>query len=138
MIAGNLPATDGPGTEATAGDVNSANGTANALRNDSKGKLLEPGLRFAGKTGTAQVKRITERERALGITQASLPWHLRHHALFVCFGPVDNPRYACAVIIEHGKAGGATAGPIGRDMLVETMKRDPSRHVDRFKKMASR
>jgi len=35
-------------------------------------------------------------------------------------------------------AGGATAGPIGRDMLVETMKRDPSRHVDRFKKMASR
>src|SRR6185436_6700220 len=45
--------------------VNAANGTANALRNDSKGKLLEPGLRFAGKTGTAQVKRITEREREM-------------------------------------------------------------------------
>ncbi len=68
---------------------------------------------FAGKTGTAQVKRITERERELGITQAQLPWHLRHHALFVCFGPAEKPRYACAVIIEHGMAGGTTAGPIG-------------------------
>jgi penicillin-binding protein 2 len=118
--------------------VNTGMGTANALRNDAKGKPLEPQFRFAGKTGTAQVKRITERERELGITQASLPWHLRHHALFVCFGPLDNPRYACAVIVEHGMAGGATAGPIGRDVLVETMKRDPSRRVDRFKKMASR
>jgi penicillin-binding protein 2 len=35
-------------------------------------------------------------------------------------------------------AGGATAGPIGRDVLVETMKRDPSRHTDRYRKMASR
>ena len=118
--------------------VNSAQGTANTLRRDAQGKLLDPALRFAGKTGTAQVKRITERERQMGITQASLPWHLRHHALFVCYGPVDAPRYACAVIVEHGEAGGKTAGPIGRDVLVETMKRDPSRHVDRFKKVASR
>jgi penicillin-binding protein 2 len=115
-----------------------AAGTASQLRLDGQGKLLPPELMFAGKTGTAQVKRITERERDMGITQASLPWHLRHHALFVCWGPVANARYACAVIIEHGMAGGATAGPIGRDVLVETMKRDPSRHVDRFKKMASR
>jgi penicillin-binding protein 2 len=113
-------------------------GTASQLRIDARGRLLDPALMFAGKTGTAQVKRITEREREMGITQDSLPWHLRHHALFVCWGPVDNPRYACAVIIEHGKAGGATAGPIGRDVLVETMKRDPSRHADRFKKLASR
>jgi penicillin-binding protein 2 len=118
--------------------VNSSLGTANQLRIDAKGKLLEPQLRFSGKTGTAQVKRITERERDMGITQAMLPWHLRHHALFVCFGPADKPRYACAVIIEHGMAGGATAGPIGRDVLVETMKRDPSRKTDRFRKMASR
>jgi penicillin-binding protein 2 len=115
-----------------------AAGTASNLRVDGQGKPLPPELMFAGKTGTAQVKRITERERDMGITQASLPWHLRHHALFVCWGPVANARYACAVIIEHGMAGGATAGPIGRDVLVETMKRDPSRHVDRFKKMASR
>ncbi len=113
-------------------------GTASNLKVDGQGKPLPPELMFAGKTGTAQVKRITERERDMGITQASLPWHLRHHALFVCWGPVASARYACAVIIEHGMAGGATAGPIGRDVLVETMKRDPSRHSDRFKKMASR
>ena len=118
--------------------VNAGIGTANQLRRDANGKVLDPSLAFAGKTGTAQVKRITERERDMGITQASLPWHLRHHALFVCFGPVDNPRYACAVIVEHGQAGGTTAGPIGRDMLVETMKRDPSRRSDRYRKMASR
>ena len=118
--------------------VNGTLGTANALRRDASGKLIEPAMRFAGKTGTAQVKRITERERELGITQAQLPWHLRHHALFVCFGPLDNPRYACAVIVEHGMAGGTTAGPIGRDVLLETMKRDPSRRIDNFRKMASR
>ncbi|MDB5490144.1 MAG: peptidoglycan glycosyltransferase [Reyranella sp.] len=112
--------------------VNASIGTANTLR------VKQPEFTFAGKTGTAQVKRITEREREMGITQASLPWHLRHHALFVCYGPVDNPRYACAVIVEHGQAGGTTAGPIGRDVLVETMKRDPSRRTDGFKKMASR
>ena len=117
--------------------VNSPSGTAAQLRLDADNKPIDPAFHFAGKTGTAQVKRITERERAMGITQAQLPWHLRHHALFVCFGPVDNPRYACAVVVEHGMAGGATAGPIGRDVLLETMKRDPSRHVDRFRKTAS-
>lgn len=123
--------------EGMIGVVNSGGGTAAQLRLDAGGKLLDPALRFAGKTGTAQVKRITEREREMGVTQDSLPWHLRHHALFICWGPIDNARYACAVIVEHGMAGGAAAGPIGRDVLVETMKRDPSRRVDRFKKTAS-
>ena len=119
------------------GVVNNPGGTAAFLRIDAQGKPLPPEFRFAGKTGTAQVKRITEREREMGVTQASLPWHLRHHALFICFGPVDKPRYACAVIVEHGQGGGQTAGPIGRDVLVETMKRDPSRRPDRFRKTAS-
>ena len=117
--------------------VNSGAGTANALRFDPKtGKPLEPALQFAGKTGTAQVKRITERERDMGITQDQLPWHLRHHGLFVCFGPVENPRYACAVIVEHGQAG-FNAGKVGKEVLVETMRRDPSRHMERYKKVAS-
>jgi penicillin-binding protein 2 len=117
--------------------INSPSGTAAQLRLDADNKPIDPAFHFAAKTGTAQVKRITERERAMGITQDQLPWHLRHHALFVCFGPIDNPRYACAVVVEHGMAGGATAGPIGRDVLLETMKRDPSRRVDRFRKTAS-
>ena len=117
--------------------VNSGAGTANQLRFDTTtNKPLEPALQFAGKTGTAQVKRITERERDMGITQDQLPWHLRHHGLFVCFGPVENPRYACAVIVEHGQAG-FNAGKVGKEVLVETMRRDPSRHMERYKKVAS-
>jgi penicillin-binding protein 2 len=117
--------------------VNASNGIANTLRIDTKtGKVLEPGLQFAGKTGTAQVKRITDRERDMGITQDQLPWHLRHHGLFVCFGPIDNPRYACSVIVEHGQAG-LNAGKVGSQVLVETMRRDPSRHMERYKKVAS-
>ncbi len=117
--------------------VNSGAGTANQLRFDpTTNKPLEPALQFAGKTGTAQVKRITDRERDMGITQEQLPWHLRHHGLFVCFGPVENPRYACAVIIEHGQAG-FNAGKVGKQVLVETMRRDPSRHMERYKKVAS-
>lgn len=117
--------------------VNSPSGTAPQLRLDASGKMIEPAFRFGGKTGTAQVKRITEREREMGITQEQLPWHLRHHALFVGFGPLDSPRYACAVIVEHGIGGGATAGPVARDLLLEVMKRDPSRRNDRFKKTAA-
>jgi penicillin-binding protein 2 len=117
--------------------INTGAGIANSLRIDkATGQLLEPALQFAGKTGTAQVKRITDRERDMGITQDQLPWHLRHHGLFICFGPVESPRYACAVIVEHGQAG-LNAGKVGSQVLVETMRRDPSRHMERYKKVAS-
>lgn len=62
-----------------------------------------PGVMIAGKTGTAQVRRITMAERAGGVRgNAGLPFKLRDHALFQGFAPYDNPRYAIACIIEHG------------------------------------
>lgn len=62
-----------------------------------------PGVLIAGKTGTAQVRRITMAERAGGVRgNASLPFKLRDHALFQGFVPFDNPRYAVGCIIEHG------------------------------------
>lgn len=62
-----------------------------------------PGVMIAGKTGTAQVRRITMTERAGGVRgNAGLPFKLRDHALFQGFAPFDNPRYAIACIIEHG------------------------------------
>ncbi|BAV63267.1 penicillin-binding protein 2 [Sphingobium cloacae] len=62
-----------------------------------------PGVLLAGKTGTAQVRRITMAERAGGVRgNASLPFKLRDHALFQGFVPFDNPRYAVGCIIEHG------------------------------------
>ncbi|HKY81017.1 MAG TPA: penicillin-binding protein 2 [Sphingobium sp.] len=62
-----------------------------------------PGIMMAGKTGTAQVRRITMSERAGGVRgNSSLPFKLRDHALFQGFAPFDNPRFAIACIIEHG------------------------------------
>jgi penicillin-binding protein 2 len=82
-------------------------------------RIRVPGMEMAGKTGTAQVRRITATERASGIrTNAQLPWRLRDHALFVSFAPVAAPRYACSVVIEHGSSGSGVAAPIARDALL--------------------
>ena len=75
--------------------------------------------RMAGKSGTSQVRNITAAERARGVvSNAQLPWNRRDHALFVAYGPVEAPRYAVSVVVEHGSAGGAVAGPIARDILL--------------------
>lgn len=66
-------------------------------------RMSIPGVLMAGKTGTAQVRRITMAERAGGVRgNASLAFRLRDHALFLGFAPFDHPRYAVASIIEHG------------------------------------
>lgn len=84
---------------------------------------------MGGKTGTSQVKRITADERARGVKQEDLPWKFRHHALFVGYAPVDNPRYVCSVVVEHGGGGSAVAAPIARDLLIETQKRNPASNI---------
>ncbi|MFL6858918.1 MAG: penicillin-binding protein 2 [Allosphingosinicella sp.] len=81
-------------------------------------KLPIDGVLLAGKTGTAQVRRITMGERAGGVrSNESLAWRMRDHSLFVGFAPADNPRYACAVIVEHGGWGASVAAPACRDTL---------------------
>ncbi len=73
--------------------------------------------------GTAQV-------RALGSNRgrhfSTIEWKYRDNALFCCFGPWHEPRYACAVVIEHGGAGSAVAGPIAKQIMRETLMRDPA------------
>lgn len=85
--------------------VNGA-GTAGASR------LPLDGIRMAGKTGTAQVRRIMDRNRGQGGE-----WKYRDHGLFICFAPVDNPRYAASVVIEHGMGGSRAAAPVAKDVL---------------------
>jgi penicillin-binding protein 2 len=104
------------------GVVNDPRGTAFRQR------VTEPGMQFGGKSGTSQVRRITQEERQRGLRPADkLPWVERDHALFVAFAPVDAPRYACAVVIEHGGGGSGVAAPIARDILVEAIKRERTR-----------
>lgn len=91
---------------------NSNRGTARNVR------IVRDDMRMAGKTGSSQVFSITAAERAAGVRrQDQLPWNRRDHGLFVCYAPADEPRYACAVVVEHG-GGSSAASPIARDIIL--------------------
>ncbi|MEZ5882983.1 MAG: penicillin-binding protein 2 [Paracoccaceae bacterium] len=93
--------------------VNSRRGTAKSSR------IVAAEWTMAGKTGTSQVRNITAAERARGvISNDQLPWNRRDHGLFVAYAPVDNPRYAVSVVVEHGGGGSTAAAPVARDILL--------------------
>ena len=97
---------------------------------DPKNELPAPftGAKMAGKSGSAQVRVIKAEERnARGeaIKNDLLDWELRDHAHFIAYAPADNPRYACAVVIEHGGSGSGVAAPIARDLLAHCVKYHP-------------
>lgn len=99
---------------------NEPGGTAYAWR------IAEPGLEMAGKTGTAQVRRISKEEHARGVTRnEALPWNLRDHAHFFAFAPASAPRYACMVLMEHGAVGPHPHVQMARDILKFAQERDP-------------
>ena len=99
--------------------VNAVGGTA------ARAKFNLDGARMGGKTGTTQVRRISIRERRTGIiSDSNLPWRLRNHAWFMGYAPANNPRYAVAVIVEHGSSGSGVAAPIASKILQEAIKLD--------------
>jgi penicillin-binding protein 2 len=101
--------------------VNEAGGTAPLAR------LPDTTVQLAGKTGSAQVRRVSRELRESGhFDSEKLPWEYRPHALFVAYAPYDAPKYAVAVVIEHGNAGAQAAAPMARDIMAETLRRDPS------------
>ncbi|MDU9004991.1 penicillin-binding protein 2 [Sedimentitalea todarodis] len=90
-----------------------------------RSRIIEDAYRMAGKTGTSQVRNITKAERAAGVIHnRDLPWERRDHALFVCFAPFDNPKYAVSVIVEHGGGGSTAAAPIARDVMLQALYGD--------------
>ena len=108
--------------------VNAPNGTAYRAR------IRRARWAMGGKTGTSQVKRITTLERERGVQKnIDRPWKERDHALFVGFAPVDRPRYAISVVVEHGGAGASKAAPIARDILTELQRNglDGGKHLVR-------
>ena len=87
-----------------------------------------PSVALAGKTGTSQVRRISHAERATGVRKnEDKPWEERDHALFVAFAPYREPRYALAVVVEHGGSGSQAAAPIARDIMAKALELDPTR-----------
>ncbi len=100
--------------------VNEAGGTA------PKARLPLASVQMAGKTGSAQVLRVSRAVREGGhYNSAKLPWELRPHALFISYAPCDAPQYATALVIEHGNAAAEVAAPIARDIMVDVLARDP-------------
>ena len=78
---------------------------------------------FAGKTGTSQIRSITQEERELKLKQADLPYKKRDHALFTAFAPYKQPRYALSIVIEHGGTGSSAAAPIAKKVIKKVIDR---------------
>jgi len=123
------PESMGLSREALAAVAEGMNRVTNTRRGTAyRARIAEPELAMAGKTGTAQVRRISKSERLKGVIKnKDRPWEERDHALFVAFAPVRQPRYAVVAMVEHGGSGSRAAAPIARDVLRETERRDPSR-----------
>ncbi|TRD09906.1 penicillin-binding protein 2 [Erythrobacter insulae] len=98
-------------------DVVNGPGTA------GRGRLPFPDIKMAGKTGTAQVVSLSVSDGRSG------PWKYRDHGLFTFFAPTENPRYAGAVVIEHG-GGSGSAYPIARDVM--TFMFDPQKGLEQL------
>jgi penicillin-binding protein 2 len=92
--------------------VNGPGGTA------GRSKLPLDGIAMAGKTGTAQVRGLNTGNGKAGT------WKFRDHGLFIGFAPVDNPRYATAVVIEHGMGGSRAAAPVAKDFMTFLFDRE--------------
>jgi len=98
-------------------DVVNGPGTAGRAR------LPIEDVKLAGKTGTAQVVNLN-----FGRGGQDVAWKYRDHGLFICFAPYDNPRYAAAVVIQHGGGSGA-AYPVARDVMTFLYDREKAMDV---------
>ena len=110
--------------------------STNEIRGTSyASRINDPKYQFAGKTGTSQVKRITEEQRELELKTIDIPYNERDHALYVAFGPYKNPRYALSIVIEHGGSGSRTAAPIAKKLFRTIIDRHELREKSKPQKI---
>ena len=111
-------------------------GSTNEVMGTSyRSRLENPKYQFAGKTGTAQVKKITEKDRELDLKTSEIPYEERDHALYIAFGPYRDPRYAISVLVEHGGNGSTTAAPMAKKLFRTIIDRHPLRSSVNNKKL---
>ncbi len=119
----NIPASMGDPLKLSSSNVNLVRDAMINVVNHPRGtafrsRIKQTDMSMAGKTGTVQVRRISKAERELGVIKnRDLEWKERDHALFVGFAPIEQPRYAISVVVEHGGGGSSVAAPIARDIL---------------------
>ena len=92
-----------------------------------RSRIEDKKYQFAGKTGTAQVKKITKLERELDLDTAQIPYEQRDHAWYIAFGPYKNPRYALSIFVEHGGSGGSIAAPLAKKLFKKIIDRHEER-----------
>ena len=103
-------------------------GSTNELYGTSyQSRIEDEKYQFAGKTGTSQVKKITEAEREADLDISEIPYKNRDHALFVAFGPYKNPRYSVSILIEHGGTGSSAAAPLAKKIFKKVIDRHEER-----------
>ena len=88
-----------------------------------KSRYKAPKYQFAGKTGTSQIRRITEAERKLDLKQSQIEYKRRDHALYIAFAPYKDPRYSISIHVEHGGSGSKTAAPIAKKLIKKIIDR---------------
>ena len=86
-------------------------------------RLEDKRFTFAGKTGSSQIKKFTEEQREAEVKQESLDYKSRDHALFVAYAPVNDPKYAISVVVEHGGSGSKAAAPIAKKVIKKVLER---------------
>ena len=115
--------------------LNAMFASTNEIRGTSySSRIKNPKYQFAGKTGTSQVKRITEKDRELDLKTIEIPYDERDHALYIAFGPYKNPRYALSIVVEHGGSGSSTAAPMAKKLFKLIIDRHELREKIRTKK----
>ena len=98
--------------------------STNEVRGTSyRSRIDDKKYQFAGKTGTAQVKKITKKDRELDLKTFEIPYEERDHALYVAFGPYKSPRYSLSIIVEHGGNGSTTAAPMAKKLFKKIIDR---------------
>ena len=99
-------------------------GSTNELYGTSyKSRYENTKYQFAGKTGTSQVRRITEAQRKLDLKQSQIEYKNRDHALYIAFAPYKEPRYSISVLIEHGGSGSKAAAPLASKLIKKIIDR---------------
>ena len=109
--------------EAMYASTNEIGGTSYRSRLSSK-KFM-----FAGKTGSSQIKRFTAAQREAEVKQDEIIYKDRDHALYIAYAPVENPKYAISVVVEHGGSGSSAAAPIAKQVIKKVLERDILRNA---------
>ena len=88
-----------------------------------RSRLDDRRFTFAGKTGSSQIKKFTEAQREAEVKQENLDYKDRDHALFIAYAPVEDPKYAISVVVEHGGSGSKAAAPIAKKVIKKVLER---------------